>query len=108
MTVEGVWKIEMLGRDGWECVGTAFLENGRYLRGGKEAYTVGRYEVADSDITITATTVRFEGIGAVYGKQSGEIEITLRGKIEDDEITAEATDGTYVTPYRYTRLADMP
>jgi hypothetical protein len=108
MTVDGVWRIEMLGSDGWECVGTAFLENGRYLRGGSEAYTVGHYELEGSKIRIEATTVRFEGGGAVYGRDSGEIQVTLEGEVEDGQMAAEATDGKYVTPYRYTRLADMP
>ena len=108
MSANGVWRIEQLSIDGWESVGTAFLENGRYLRGGNHAYTVGRYELNGDQIVITATSTRFEGGPAVYGRDSGEIEITLEGEVNDDEITAEATDGKFVTRYRFTRLADMP
>ena len=107
MSAEGVWRIEMLSSDGWESVGTAFFENGRYLRGGTEAYTIGRYELDGDQITITAASTRL-GEQAVYGKDSGEIQISLKGKLTNGEITAEATDGKYVTRYRYTRLADMP
>ena len=108
MGVNGVWIIEQLSVDGWESVGAAFLENGRYLRGGNNAYTVGRYELDGDRITITATSNRLGGGQAVYGKVSGEVKITLEGEIQGDQITGEATDGKYVTHYRYSRLADMP
>ena len=45
MSVEGVWKIEMLGPYGWEAVSTAFVENGRYLGASQDHYTIGHYEV---------------------------------------------------------------
>ncbi len=51
--------------------------------------------------------MRFAGAQTVYGKDQGKIDITLQGEVKGDEITAEATDGTYVTPYRYTRLGDL-
>ena len=108
MSADGVWRIEQLSVDGWEPAGAAFLENGRYLRGGADAYTVGRYELDGDRITITATSTRFGSGRPIYGTQSGEIEITLTGEVKDDEITAEATDGRYVTRYRYTRVGDMP
>ena len=55
-----------------------------------------------------ATTTRYGSDHAVYGTRSGEIEITLTGEVKDEEITAKATDGKYVTNYRYTRVGDMP
>ncbi len=108
MSADGVWRIEQLSSEDWESVGTAFLENGRYLRGGVDAYTVGRYELDGDQITITATTTRLGGVGAVYGRNSGEIQITLKGEVKNDESNAQATDGTHSTRYRYTRLGDMP
>ena len=108
MSADGVWKIEQLSAEGWEPVGTAFFENGRYLRGGVHAYTVGRYELDGDRITITATSTRFGSGRPVYGIESGEIEIALTGEVKDSEITAEATGGGYVTRYRYTRVGDMP
>ena len=108
MSVDGVWRIEQLSSEGWESVGTAFFENGRYLRGGTDAYTVGHYELDRDQIVITATSTRFGTDRAVYGRDSGEISITLDGKLGDGEITAEATDGRHRTRYRYIRLADLP
>ena len=108
MSADGVWRMEQHSSDGWEPAGTAFLENGRYLRGGADAYTVGTYEVDGDQISVTATTNRFGTARPVYGKEKGEIAITLKGQLKDGEMTAEATDGKFVTHYRYTRLADMP
>jgi hypothetical protein len=105
---EGVWIINQYSIDGWESVGVAFLENGRYLRGGTDAYTVGRYELDGDRITITATSTRFGRGNAVYGTKSGEIEIKLTGEVNNDKITAKATDGKYVTHYQYTLLGDIP
>ena len=108
MSVDGVWIIDQFSADGWEPVGVAFLENGRYLRGGVDAYTVGRYELDGDQISITATSNRFGSGSTVYGTKSGEIEITLTGELKDDKITAKATHGNYVTRYRYTRVGDIP
>lgn len=108
MSANGVWRIEQLSIDGWESVGAAFLEDGRYLRGGNHAYTAGRYELDGDRILITATSTRFGGGGAVYGTDVGEVKITLEGEMEGDTITAEATDGKFVAHYRYSRLADLP
>ena len=108
MSTDGVWRVEQLSIEGWELVGTAFLESGRYLRGGIDAFTVGTYEVDGDQITITATSTRFGRSRPVYGMHSGVVQITVTGTVTGDEITAEATDGAYVVSYRYTRLADIP
>ena len=108
MSADGVWRIEQVTVDGWEPAGVAFLENGRYLRGGVDACTVGRYELDGDRITITAKTTRFGSGSPVYGTKSGEIGITLTGEVKGGEMTADATDGKYVTSYRYHRIGDMP
>lgn len=108
MSADGVWRIEQLSIEGWEWVGTTFLENGRYLRGGIDAYTVGRYELEGDQISITATSHRYGEGRPVYATEEGSIEITLKGELVDGKIAAEATDGSFVTRYRYTRVGDMP
>ena len=108
MSADGIWRIEQMSSGGWESAGTAFFENGRYLRGGADAYTVGHYELEGDRIVITAISTRFGGARPVYGTDAGEVQIRLEGELKDDEITGEATDGKFVTHYRYTRQADMP
>lgn len=108
MGVDGIWKLEKLAIGGWEPAGTVFLQDGRYLRGGNHAFTVGRYELHGDQIKIEATSTRYKGGQAVYGVDAGEIEITLEGEVAGDAFTAEATDGRFVTRYRYSRITDMP
>lgn len=43
MSVNGIWKVEMLGPYGWESVSTAFLEDGKYRAASEDHYTVGNY-----------------------------------------------------------------
>ena len=81
MSADGVWRIEQLSAEGWEPVGAAFLENGRYLRGGAHAYTVGRYELDGDRITITAKSTRFGSGRPVYGVESGDIEIRASARM---------------------------
>jgi hypothetical protein len=108
MGVEGIWKVDMHAADGWQCVGTGFFEDGWYLRGGDDAYVVGTDELDGDQIVITATSTRFRGRGAVFGKATGESRLRITGVVEDDTITAEATDGTYTTHFLATRLGYLP
>lgn len=106
--VEGVWRMEMLGRYGWEPVGTAFIQNGRYLRGSSNACTVGTYRLEGDTILIEATTSLFGGGQTIYGKSSGEVRIKYVAKIQDGKLDGEATDGEYETQFRGTRIGDLP
>ena len=106
MGVEGIWKVDMHAADGWKCVGTGFFENGRYLRGGNDGYVVGTYALDGDQIVITAAFTRIGG-GAVFGKATGESRLTIKGVVNDDIISAEATDGSYTTHFRATRLSDL-
>lgn len=98
----------MLGGDGWEPIGTAFIEGGRYLRGSSNACTVGTYRLDGDKVAIEATTSLFEGAQTVYGKSSGQVQITYEAKIEDDTLEGQATDGGYTTQFRGTRIGDLP
>ena len=52
MSVEGIWKVEMLGPYGWENVSTAFLEDGRYLAASQDHYVTGSYEVNGNRVRV--------------------------------------------------------
>ena len=100
--------MEMLSRDGWEAVGTAFIEGGRYLRGSSNACRMGTYRLDGNTITIEAATMLFGGGQTVYGKKSGEIHITYTAQIDDGRLDGVATDGEYSTRFRGTRIGDLP
>ena len=106
--VEGMWLMELLGRDGWEAIGTAFIEGGRYLRGSSNACTVGTYRVDGDTITIEATTSLFEGARTIYGRSSGQVQIKYEAKIQDGALEGGASDGEYTTRFRGRRVGDLP
>jgi hypothetical protein len=110
MNIDGIWQIDMLGIYGWESLGAVFLENGRYLGGGPEHYSVGRYSVDGSKVKLTST-LRFIGRSQPFlGKTSDRHELSFEGKIKGDKIEGKATDvdGEYQVVFRGRRLADLP
>ena len=48
MSVEGVWKVEVMGPHGWERIATALLKDGRYFGASADHYSTGSYEVVES------------------------------------------------------------
>ena len=108
MNVDGIWKVEMLGIQGWQPFSTSYFEKGRYIGGGAYGYDVGRYEVSGEDVVVRVT-LKLYGTGlTVFGRDSGAIEMVYEGKVEDGRILETATDGKYGTNSRGTRVADLP
>ena len=98
----------MLGRNGWEPVVTAFLEDGRYLDGGALEYTVGRYTIDGDKIRIDATMFLSEGGQTVFGTDVGSVELVFEGEIRETEMRGEATDGKFRVQFRGERIGELP
>ena len=109
MSTNGIWKVEMLGQDGWEAIATAFLEDGTYRAASENHYAAGNYEVSGNRIAISAAGVQHGEARTVFGEKKKELDIKLEGEIEGDEIKGQAQDdkGTYQISIRLTRLADL-
>lgn len=110
MSMNGIWKVEMLGPYGWESVATAFLEDGRYRAASENHYTVGNYEVAGNRIKISAVGLQHGKVRTVFGKQKKQIDLRFEGEIDGDEFKGQARDdrGAHQISFRTTRLADLP
>ena len=110
MSLNGIWKIEMLGPYGWETVATAFLQDGDYKAASQDHYTLGRYEVDGDKIEITAVSNAHGQVRTLFGEQRQTIEMQFEGKIDGDQITGQARDdkAKYLLSFRATRLADVP
>ena len=110
MSMNGIWKVEMLGPDGWEPTSTAFLEDGKYRAASEKHYTVGNYELTDNRIEISAAGVAHGDARTVFGKKEKELDLKFEGEVEGDVIKGEAWDGegAHRTSFRITRLADLP
>ena len=110
MSVNGIWKVEMLGPYGWQSIATAFLEDGNYKGASQDHYTVGNYEISDNRIEISAFTMQHGEARTVFGEKKKELNLKLEGEIEGNEINGQARDdkGDYQISFRCTRLADLP
>ena len=109
MSVNGIWKIEMLGPYGWESVSTAFLEDGRYLGSSQDHYSVGSYVVTGSQVKMTAATHSHGQVRTMFGAREPQMELSFDGEISGDHISGQAEDKAekYSITFRATRLADL-
>ena len=110
MSLNGIWKLEMLGLYGWEQVATSFLSNGKYMSGSENHYGIGTYEVSGNKIDISTMSVQHGKVRTIFGKNERQMEIKMSGVIEGDEIKGEARDNedAHHISIRATRLADLP
>ena len=109
MSVNGIWKIEMLGPYGWESMSTAFLEDGRYQGSSQDHYTVGRYEVTGDEINVTAAMHSHGEVRTMFGSREPQMELTFEGTLRGDQISGQAENkqAKYSITFRATRLADL-
>ena len=110
MSLNGIWKVEMLGPYGWESVATAFFEDGKYRAASENHYTVGNYEVSGNRIEISAAGEQHGEARTVFGKKEKNLNLKLEGEIEGDVIQGQALDdaSAHQISFRITRLADLP
>ena len=93
MSVNGIWKIEMLGPYGWQTIATSFLEDGDYKGASRDHYTVGNYEISGSRIEISAFTMQHGEARTVFGEKKKELNLKLEGEIEKKQ----SEIGKYIT-----------
>ncbi len=110
MSINGIWKVEMLGPYGWEPMATAFLEDGKYMAASESHYTVGDYEVTDSRIEMRAVGVQYGKARTIFGKKEKQMGLEFKGKIDGDRIRGQTQDeqGKFQVTFRWVRIADLP
>lgn len=110
MSVDGIWKVEILGPYGWEAVSTAFLENGRYLSASQDHYTLGRYEVSENNIRVVAVMHPHGQSGNSSNTGFANQEFGFEGQVNGDHIAGQAdgSDARQTITIRGTRLANLP
>ncbi|MGB5202084.1 MAG: hypothetical protein WBN68_03655 [Sedimenticolaceae bacterium] len=111
MSVEGVWKVEMLGAYGWENVATAFMKGGRYLAASADHFSTGSYEVVDEAFTADLKVEQYGKVRTIFGKKKKSVHIRIEAKIKmEDKIVgrARASDsGEFDVKTRLIRLGDL-
>ena len=84
MSVEGIWKVEMMGPYGWEKVSTALLKDGRFFGASVDHYSTGSYEFADNILTADLHLNQHGKVRAVYGTKKREMDTRLEGKLKKE------------------------
>ena len=109
MSVNGIWKVEMLGPYGWESMSTAFLEDGRYLSSSQDHYAVGQYKLNGKKIKITAVMHSHGKVRTMFGARNPLMKLSFEGAVSGDQISGQAEDkkNKYSIGFRATRLADL-
>jgi hypothetical protein len=111
MKVDGIWKLEIRGPDGWERLATVFIEKGRYLSASADHYTVGRYIVNGKRFMAEASATQYGTVRTIFGSKQKQLNTTLKGKIKKDGSivgTVGPTNGKAPkTDVRLNRLGDL-
>ena len=111
MSVEGVWKVEVMGAYGWENVATAFLKDGRYPAASADHFSTGSYEVVDETYTADLTVTQYGKVRTVFGKKSRLMKTRVEAKIKKEHKivgrTRSADSNKFDVKMRLTRLADL-
>ena len=111
MSVEGVWKVEVMGPHGWEKIATALLKDGRYFGASADHYSTGSYEVVDDSISWDTHVNQFGKVRAVYGSKKREIDVRFEGKLKKEDKIVGRSQPTHSKKFelktRLIRLGDI-
>lgn len=111
MSIEGVWKLEMMGLHGWEHLATVFMENGRYLSASAHHYTIGKYQVDDDSFAAKTSATQYGDVRTLFGSKKKKLKTSLKGKIKKDgRIEGKislADDKRYEINMRLTQLEEF-
>lgn len=110
MSINGIWKVEMLGPYGWEPMATAFLEDGQYMAASENHYTIGSYEVSDRRVELSADGVQYGKTRTLFGRKEQNMGLKFKGDIDGDMIQGQTQDelGKFEVTFRWIRIADLP
>ena len=110
MSLNGIWKVEIIGPYGWETTSTAFLEDGKFRSGSRNHYTIGNYEISDNRVEITAEGVQYGKARVVFGKKKEKMNVKFKGEIDGNRIKGQvlSDEGAHKIAFRITRLTDLP
>ena len=111
MSVDGVWKVEMMGPYGWEKLATAFLDSGSYLAASTNHYATGSYTVDGEALSGDFEVAQYGKCRAIFGSKKRHVRVTLDAKLKkQDKIVGKVRpkDGKkFEVKLRLTRLGDL-
>ena len=111
MSMDGIWTGEILGPYGWENSGVYILEGGRIIGGSSRHYSAGTYTVEDGNYQADVAVHYYGPPRAIFGEQSEQFSIRVRGKLVDDVVEADIARSDKPksqVEYRMTKRMDLP
>ncbi len=110
MSLNGIWKVEMLTMYDWEPRATGFLRDGSYWGASADHYAVGSYVVDGTKFVGDISLITHGKSRTLFGKTADRIDIIVEAEISGDEFIGVAKDknGAHLVQYRFTKLAELP
>ena len=90
-SIDGIYRVEMLGPYGWERFSTAFIRNGEFRSASTEHFTAGNYQLEDGGFQMEGNLTQYVDYRPLFGrKQVKSLPIKFIGRVDDDVIDGEA------------------
>ena len=90
-SIDGIYKVDMLGPYGWESFSTAFLQNGEFRSASAEHFTAGNYETEDGGFRMEGNLTQYIDYRPLFGrKEIKGLPIRFVGRVNDGVIDGEA------------------
>lgn len=93
-SIDGVYKVEMLGPYGWENFSTAFIHDGLFRSASAEHFTAGHYELEDEDegFEMEGNLTQYIEHRPLFGRKEVKgLPIKFSGRVFDGVIDGEAS-----------------
>ena len=110
MSIEGIWTGEVYGPFGWENRGIFVLEKGRIIGGDNRQYTMGSYNVSESQVSAEFKIHYYGPPRTVFGEKNEEFTVQMNGTISDgviDGLVSRPDKEHLELQYRLTKRMDL-
>ena len=90
-SIDGIYRVKMLGPYGWEHFSTAFIHDGEFRSASSEHFTSGTYEVEDGGFHMEGNLTQYVDYRPLFGRNNVTgLAVEFHGRIEDGVIDGEA------------------
>ena len=109
--IDGIYKVDMLGPDGWERFSTAFIHGGDFRSASAKHFTAGTCEIKDGSFRMEGNLTQYDDRRALFGRKDIRgLPIEFIGRIDQDVIDGEARladDSRHSLRFRLNRMPSL-
>ena len=108
-SIDGVYRVDLLGPFGWESFSTAFIDGGEFRSASASHFTSGTCVVEDDGFEMEGNLTQYDDSRVLFGRSEVRgLPITFNGVIRDGVIDGEARPDDDEGPALRFRLARLP